>query len=151
MTLRLITSILVWDIIFKTVKKTSNSIIALVLPNTTKRESNFKYSNNYSINNKSTNLELLHLESEINILKAHLNDLNINQSYSNSVQLTVHSINQIIEQMQELMLKIRYECDNHKKKWFSSWRGLDYSEYYHKLIDLHFILDKRMQLLKRIL
>ena len=143
MAIRLVTSILIWDIIFKTVRKTSSSVIsigsALLLP-----------SNSHSTKS-DRKLEILHLEGELNILQEHLNDLNVSQSDSNSVRLAEQSIRQIIEQMKNLILKIYEKCNQHKKKWFYTWRTLDYSEDYQKIIDLHYILDKRMRLLKQLL
>lgn len=136
MAIRLVSNMIIWDIVFRSVKTTSSSIIGLG-----------SYFWNTSDTTK-TDYDLLDLESEINIIKLYLTE--INSQNQRSIGLAIESINHIIEKIEYFLSEIKNKRQLHNQKWFSYYRTIDYSDEYKKIFNLYQILNKRLMLLKQL-
>ena len=67
------------------------------------------------------------------------------------IQICFKNVSEMISLIKVELENIQEEIKNHQNKWFASWRTPDYEEHIHNLKNHKKILDKRVNLLIKIL
>lgn len=109
----------------------------------------------YSFDNVIINNKLYDVESQIKVIESLITDINtnidINTKKFNSIQLCINNINDIINNVHDKLIELHLELEQHKTKWFYSYRTPNYKSHLDKLYNYKLQLDTRLDLLTKIL
>lgn len=130
------------DLIFNAVRSTSCGII---------NGMNYIYSSDKSgISHLKFELDKIDLLIKVNIVDSFIHELD-NTKISNSVKSSLISVENILFKLKKEIDDITNLIKDHNEKWFAYWRYLDYTAYLENIKIHNNILDKRLDLLLKLL
>jgi hypothetical protein len=103
--------------------------------------------NHYNFDNL---IEQLDLETKIKIIDAYIKQIDEDSSSSDAIQISIESIIKIIKKMNQEIKDINTEIEDHKHKWFYSFRTPHLKDKINNLINHSIIFDKRIDLLLKL-
>jgi hypothetical protein len=132
------------DIIGKTLTTTTKSIMNVIYHLTTT-----EYPNSKDIRCIIFDSDI---EIKMKIIKALVDELNNNNKHVYKyVKISLDSLTEITEKIHIELNKIKEKIDYHNSLYFSSWRTLDCNYYLNNLKKYNILLDKRIDLLTKLL
>ena len=102
--------------------------------------------NHYNFDNL---IEHLDIETKIKIIDAYIKKIDEDSS-SDPIKISIESIINIIKKMNQEIKDINKEIDEHKHKWFHSFRTPQIKAKIDNLINHSIIFDKRIDLLLKL-
>ena len=131
------------DVVVKTLTATSSSIINLIT-----HLSTTEYPNSDSIRNVlyETDIEL-----KMKVINSLVNDLKKKKNLAEPINIALGSLAETTEKLHKELDIIKKNVEIHKSKYFKNWRNLNCDENLHNIKKLNNILDKRLDLLTKIL
>jgi hypothetical protein len=143
-------TLLTTDLLYKTITLSTSNIYTI--------SKNIFYSYSYNFTNIN---QLYRLEKELDLLETirlyelWLKELleNHKDSVNSSPSLieSINSISNILDEFHNILKSIDNKLEEHKTKWFYSWRTLDFTNESNLLKINKIILDNRINILKNLL
>lgn len=131
------------DIIGKTITTTTKSIANLIYHLTTT-----EYPNSVSVKYFISDSDI---EIKMKIIKALVDDLEKKKNSSEYVKISLESLHEITEKIHYELDKIKNKIEYHKSLYFNYWRSLDCDINLKNLKKYNDLLDKRIDLLTKML
>jgi hypothetical protein len=131
------------EILIETVKKTSTGII-----NTIQYISSH---NTIDLTQLNNDLNTIDLENKISIINIFIEEIETKKDIKESIKSSILSLHNILEKIKLEMEDIKKEVDHHVTKYLYTWRSFDCSDKIINLKHHNEILDKRFDLLIKLL
>ena len=97
-----------------------------------------------------TLIEQLDIQSKIEIINLYVKEKEETEMLSESIKKAIDSLLTIIKKINYEIQEIKDEINNHKFKWFYSFRSPDIRDKINNLVNHSIVFEKRMDLLLKL-
>ena len=104
-----------------------------------------------SIDSIKNRLHTLDIEKTINIIHHFITELNMTKDVKESTKLSILSINEILQKIQDELNDVKNDIEYHMLKYFYSWRSINCDDKLNNISNHSIILEKRFEMLIKLL